>query len=437
MREGLDQLALMKLRLLTVLGVLLLLAPPASAHPLGLPAFAQVVASADDEVTVRWNAAPDDVAALARAAGVAVASGQVLTRDQDKAFAGSDRLRAQVRAGLQVRQDGIDCPGELTAATSVVEQGITVTFECSGAVRRIRVRIALLHDVDGRYRTLTAIAGPGGVDRRMFTSSAPEHDVDVDPTKTLTPGATQTSEDVRGAFGGSLPLERRFVTALDASPGVLGFALALLIAFAVGAVHALAPGHGKAIGAAYLVGDRGRPRDALVLGLTVALMHSGSVLVLGLALYSAARQPDAARLTTAISLASGVLLTAIGGWLLARRLREPQGHSHPHVVPAKPLSREGLVALGAAGGLLPSPSALLLLLTALAVGRVGAGLALIAAFSAGLALTLTAVGMAVLRGRDVAHDRGGRLHDWAHRAPLVGAWIVLVLGLTIVARALL
>jgi ABC-type nickel/cobalt efflux system permease component RcnA len=367
---------------------------------------------------------------------VDVPAGQVLTREQDRAFAGSSGLREQVREGLQVRQDGRACPGELAPAGSVVTEGLTMRFRCPEPVSGIRLRIALLHDVDGRYRTLTAIAGPGEVDRRMFTSAVPEHDVEVDPTKSLLPGGAQSTEDVRGAFGGSLPFERRFVTALDTSPGVLGFGLALLVAFVVGAAHALAPGHGKAIGAAYLVGDRGRPRDAVVLGVTVALMHTGSVIVLGLALWSAARQPDAARLTTGITLASGVLLTAIGGWLLTRRLREPRAHAHPHVVPDKPLSREGLIALGAAGGLLPSPSALLLLLTALAVGRVEAGLALIAAFSAGLALTLTVVGLAVLRGRDVAHDRGGRLHDWAHRAPTLGAAVVLGLGLTIVVRAL-
>jgi ABC-type nickel/cobalt efflux system permease component RcnA len=97
-----------------------------------------------------------------------------------------------------------------------------------------------------------------------------------------------------------------------------------------------------------------------------------------------------------------------------------------------------LVALGAAGGLLPSPSALLVLLTGLAVGRVGYALGLIAAFSVGLAATLTGVGVAVLRGRDVAHDRAGaRWHGLIHRAPMVGATAVLVLGLGIATRAAL
>jgi ABC-type nickel/cobalt efflux system permease component RcnA len=271
------------------------------------------------------------------------------------------------------------------------------------------------------------------------------HDVVVDPAASgaLTPDTVAPADDVRGAFGGSLPLERRFVTALDSSPGVAGYLLALLVAFGVGAVHALAPGHGKAVGAAYLVGERARVRDAAVLGTTVAVMHTGSVLALGLALWSATRRPDAARLTATIGLVTGVVVAALGAWLLVRRLRErvaPHAaeHGHTHAVARTPLSREGLVALGAAGGLLPSPSALLVLLTALSVGRVAYGLGLIAAFSAGLAVTLTVVGVAVLRGRDVAHDRAGaRLHGFVHRAPLVGASVVLALGLAIATRAAL
>jgi len=94
------------------------------------------------------------------------------------------------------------------------------------------------------------------------------------------------------------------------------------------------------------------------------------------------------------------------------------------------------VALGVAGGLLPSPSALLVLLTALSVGRLAYGLGLIAAFSAGLALTLTAVGVAILSGRDVLHVRAGeRLHRLVHGAPLVGASLVLLFGVLVAGRA--
>jgi ABC-type nickel/cobalt efflux system permease component RcnA len=433
-------------RVLVAAAVAAVLAPgPAQAHPLGLPAFAQVVASAPDEVTVRWNAAPDDVAALARSLGQQVPRGRVLTRAEDDRLAGSPELAARVAADVVVRQDGRACTATFVPPGSVVTEGITTRHRCPARVGRVRLRIALLHDVDGRYRTLAAIAGPGGVAREMFTSTTPEHDVVVDPAASgaLTPDTAAPADDVRGAFGGSLPLERRFVTALDSSPGVAGYLLALLVAFGVGAVHALAPGHGKAIGAAYMVGELGRVRDAAVLGTTVAVMHTGSVLALGLALWSATRRPDAARLTATIGLVTGVVFAALGAWLLVRRWRERAAphaaeNGHTHAVPRAPLSREGLVALGAAGGLLPSPSALLVLLTALAVGRVAYGLGLIVAFSAGLAATLTAVGIAVLRGGDVAHDRAGaRLHGLVHRAPLLGAVVVLVLGLAIATRAAL
>ena len=418
-------------------------AQPAAAHPLGLPAFAQIVASAPDEVTITWNAAPDDVAALARSLGQPVPGRRVLTEEEDRRLAQSPALRERVARDVVVRQGSVPCTVTVSSPGSVVREGITARYRCPRDVERVRVRIALLHDVDARYRTFAAAAGPDGTTREMYTATSPEHDVLLDPRAagSLGPAVAAPAEDVRGAFGGSLPLERRFVTALDASPTAPGFLLALLVAFGVGAVHALAPGHGKAIGAAYLVGERGRVRDAAILGATVALMHTGSVLVLGLALWSATRRPDAARLTDSIGLVTGVVVAALGAWLLARRWRDrtsahPAGLGHTHDVPDRPVSRQGLVALGAAGGLLPSPSALLLLLTALSVGRVAYGLGLIAAFSAGLALTLTVVGMAVLRGRDVVHDRAaGRLHDLAHRAPLVGATAVLVLGLVVAVRS--
>ena len=433
-------------RVLVAAAMVAVLAPAAAeAHPLGLPAFAQVVASAPDQVTVRWNAAPDDVAALARSLGQAVPKGRVLTRAEDSRLAASPELAARVAADVVVEQDGTACAATFVPPAIVVTAGLTTTHRCPQRVGRVRLRLALLHDVDGRYRTLAAIAGPDGVAREMFTSTTPEHDVIVDPAASgaLTPERVAPADDVRGAFGGSLPLERRFVTALDSSPGLLGYLLALLVAFGVGAVHALAPGHGKAVGAAYLVGERGRVRDAAVLGSTVAVMHTGSVLALGLALWSATRRPDAARLTATIGLATGLVFASLGAWLLVRRWRERTAphaaeHGHTHVVARKPLSREGLVALGAAGGLLPSPSALLVLLTALSLGRVGYGLGLIAAFSAGLAATLTAIGIAVLRGRDVVHNRAGaRLHGLVHRAPVLGAGVVLALGVTISTRAAL
>lgn len=424
---------------LALLLVLLVPAAPAAAHPLGLPSFARISATGDT-VTILWNAAPDDVAALSRSLGLS--DGPELTREQDAALASSGELREAVERQVAVTQEGRACaPGQRRRA-SVVEEGLRLVFRCPDRVGAVRVRLELLHDVDSRYRTLGIATGPDGDSRVMFSTAESEHDLRLDPSATAPASERRQAPQVEGAFGGALPLERRFVAAVDSPPGLLGGLLALLVAFAVGALHALAPGHGKAVAAGYLIGERARVRHAVVLGSTVALMHTGSVLALGLALYGATRAPDAARLSATIGLVTGLVFASLGLWLLTRRWKtRGQAHDHQHdhshdVEPAAPQSLSGVVALGAAGGLLPSPSALLVLLTALAVGRVAYGLTLIAAFSLGLATTVTLVGVAVLRGRDVLHDRAGaRLHRLVHAAPLVGAVAVTLVGLAVAGRA--
>jgi nickel/cobalt exporter len=237
------------------------------------------------------------------------------------------------------------------------------------------------------------------------------------------------------------PLETRFVELIDVERIGLPFAVAALaVAFGVGALHALAPGHGKAIAAAYLVGVRGRARDALALGGIVAVMHSLSVLALGLALFGFT-QVRVERLRDLAALASALLVLAVGVGLTTRYARRPRRHAHVHLPEGvSPLSRRGLVLLGLSGGLLPSPSAFLVLSTALFAGRAGFGLALVAAFSLGLAATLSLVGLAVLRGRDVVQrrvPRSPRLARLAAAAPRVSALAVLVGGLWLTAAAVL
>ena len=417
----------------------------ALAHPLGLPAFAQITVTDSQQVTVAWNAAPDDVAALARSLGTDVAPGQVLTREQDAAFSASDQLLDALRGGLVVRQSGQACEAEV-AVSSLVATGAQWEFTCPQPVRDVEVSITLLTGIDDRYRTLASATTVEGPRRFMFTSTVPVHQMTLDgsagPAAPLPPPA----EDVRAAgssFGGSLLFETQFVALIDRGAGPAGLALGLLVALGVGGVHALAPGHGKAIGAAYLVGDRGRPRDAILLGTVVALMHTWSVLALGFALYRATQRPATALLSNWLQLVSGVLVAALGGWLLVRRLRERRHtHDHTHAVPdpgAHPLSWQGLVTLGAAGGLLPSPSALLVLFTALAVGRLAYGLSLIAAFSLGLGISVSVIGLAVLRGRDVLKSRftgsGGRWSAVLTVLPLAGAAIVTLLGLVVAVSA--
>lgn len=209
---------------------------------------------------------------------------------------------------------------------------------------------------------------------------------------------------------------------------------AVAAALAVGAFHALAPGHGKAVAAAYLVGGRGRRRDALLLGAIVAAMHATSVLLLGLAFGLVLRRSGSAAsadaLAPALRVASGVVVALLGAFLAWRQWRR-RGHTHHHDHPdVAPFSRRGLVLLGMSGGLLPAPSAFLVLVTTAFTGHLVFGVVLVLMFSIGMAATLTGIGLAVVRGRDALIDRVGsatqqRLIMIAAR---VGAAVVLVGG---------
>lgn len=244
------------------------------------------------------------------------------------------------------------------------------------------------------------------------------------------------------------PFEEQFVRLVDAQDlGPMVVLGSVAIAFGVGALHALAPGHGKAIVGAYLAGTRGRPRDAVALGVVVAAMHTLSVLLLGLGLFSMLRRWDGPAITQqlgpALRLAAGILVTGVGIGLAVSAHRRRMGtaghHHHSPESGVSPLSRRGLVVLGASGGLLPSPSAFLVLATALFTGRLAYGLVLVAAFSAGLATTLAAIGLAVVAGRRRLVERLD--HPWARTVaaalPWVAAAVLVLSGLVLAAQGLL
>lgn len=212
---------------------------------------------------------------------------------------------------------------------------------------------------------------------------------------------------------------------------------ALLVAVLLGAAHACAPGHGKTLTVGYLVGGRARPRDAILLGVVVAVMHSASVVLLGVSWYVlAGAAPDIEALTRWMQLAAALLVVGVGATLVRRHLRargggrHDHGHDHPDLTGSL-LNRRGLVALATSGGLLPSPTAFLVLVTGLLTGQVLLAGSLVAAFGLGMALTLGGLGLAVLRGRDVALQRlaGCRSQAWALHVPMIAAGGVLVGGL--------
>ncbi len=223
----------------------------------------------------------------------------------------------------------------------------------------------------------------------------------------------------------------------------------LLSAFAWGLLHALSPGHGKAMVAAYLVGTRGTARHALALGLTVTVTHTIGVFALGLVTLTLSQYILPEDLYPWLNLASGLLIVGVGAGVLRTRLvrarhahhhahdehhHHEHGHDHHHAPPER-ITTRGLLAMGASAGLIPCPSALVVLLGAVAQHQVALGLVLIVAFSAGLAATLVALGLAVVTasGRITRRiDATGRL---ATIAPAGSAVAIVAVGLALTARA--
>ncbi|HXH23282.1 MAG TPA: nickel transporter, partial [Dehalococcoidia bacterium] len=256
----------------------------------------------------------------------------------------------------------------------------------------------------------------------------------------------------------------RLVERQDLTPAFV--ALSLLAAMAWGATHALGPGHGKTIVGAYLVGSRGTARHALALGLAVTATHTSSVVALGLVTLYASRHAVAEDLYLWLSVASGLLVLAMGAGLFWTRLRalrrrgsaaafhhhdhhagHPHGHEAPHHHDHAPAPGwRGLLMIGVSGGLLPCPTAIVVMLGTIALDRIPFGLALIGAFSFGLAAVLTAVGLALVYARRLLEAPGLRLQPLIGRArpvvrlapavPVLSAIAILAAGLVLTGQAL-
>jgi ABC-type nickel/cobalt efflux system permease component RcnA len=219
-------------------------------------------------------------------------------------------------------------------------------------------------------------------------------------------------------------------------------ALALLLAFFWGAVHALSPGHGKSIVAAYLVGTRGTAKHAALLGLTVTVTHTVGVFALGLITLALSSFIFPEDLYPWLNLASALLVVVVGCGVLRARLRHrrmhAQGHHHHHHHGHHhhhELSMRGLLGVGISGGLIPCPTALVVLLAAISLHRVGYGLVLIVAFSLGLAAAMTGIGLLAVSAKKLA----GRLRldgRLVRALPALSAAVILVLGLVMTVRAL-
>jgi nickel/cobalt transporter (NicO) family protein len=203
-----------------------------------------------------------------------------------------------------------------------------------------------------------------------------------------------------------------------------------------GAAHALSPGHGKTIVTAYLIGKRGTARDAAALGAIVTVTHTIGVFALGLVTLALSQWIVPDTLYPWINLSAGVLVVAVGLSVLRARVAHVHHHHHDHDHDHDhPITGRSLIAVGVSGGLLPCPSALVVLLAAISLHRLAFGLVLIVAFSTGLALSITGLGLlAVFAKRTFA----GRSFDGLliRALPAVSAAVILTAGVLMTARAI-
>lgn len=235
--------------------------------------------------------------------------------------------------------------------------------------------------------------------------------------------------------------------------------LGLVVAFGLGAIHALSPGHGKTIVAAYLVGTRGTPAHAVFLGAMVTFTHTISVFLLGFVTLFLSRFVLPEKIYPVLGVISGVSIVWIGGILLYKRIRlakhlahhhahdhdhhhhhvhtQEHHHDHEHSHVPDEVSLGSLIALGASGGLVPCPSALVVLLSAIALGRVGLGLILLVAFSLGLAGVLMGIGLVVLYAKHLLPDsKQTSAHPAFRLIPVFSAAIIVCVGIVMTAASL-
>jgi ABC-type nickel/cobalt efflux system permease component RcnA len=253
----------------------------------------------------------------------------------------------------------------------------------------------------------------------------------------------------------------------------------LVAATALGAGHALTPGHGKTLMGAYLVGTRGTALHAVALGLSVTVSHTLGIVVLAAIVILFRGVLPAETFDRVAPVVSGILVLGIGTWLVADQLGQrrampgasirerPHGHDHPHHdghpgrrdrdhdpgpgrthghdvhrdlrdrSPRPSLTWRSLFVLGLAGGVIPSTNALIILLATIATGRAVYGLVLVVAFGLGMALVLGGVGLGLVLARDRLDGLPSSTHlgRVAAYAPLMAGIAVFTLGLYLTTQA--
>jgi ABC-type nickel/cobalt efflux system permease component RcnA len=454
----------MRLRLLgaaAVLAVLGPLAPAASAHPLGnfsINHLTQVRISAD-RVDAHYVL---DQAEIPTFQERGLSSAEILQRKQ-----------AEVVRALKLEVNGRSIPLRLepggTISHPLGQGGLKLTrveLELTAPVtdpQQIAIHDETFPDRVG-WKAIEILPGKGTAVRSDVYAQDPTNGLRSYPKNTLASPLDQRTATFAVAPGGGTvkapapPADYRTTTTDRSGDGLAGvfdraasgngvLVLLLLVAFGWGALHALSPGHGKAMVAAYLIGTRGTARHALGLGAIVTFTHTIGVFMLGFVTLALSQYILPEDLYPWLNLIAGLLVATVGLGVLRSRLRhvrahraharhhrEHDHHDHSHEVPDR-VTWRGLLGMGAAAGLIPCPSALVVLLGAIAQHQVGLGLVLILAFSLGLATTLTVMGLAVVYAkRALTRVRvPGRL---VTALPAASAVLIVGVGLVLTAQAI-
>ncbi len=420
-----------------------------------IPAFQAIQAMDADDDTV---ADESELQTWADARADEWLTGLALTVDGDDL----DLRVLDARAQLQPGQGGLDIlrfEGEFAA--DAPDEG-TLAYGDANFEGQIGWREITAVGQDGAALSDSSVPADSVSDAlRSYPDDLLSSPLDVrTATTSFAPGASapssgSTSEEAAGRPG----VESGPFAGLLANEGAWLMLVGVAVAVALGAWHALLPGHGKTLMAAYMVGSGARVRHAISVGAAVSVMHTASVLALGLLVLTLERTFRPESLYPWLGLASGLVALGLGAYLMVARLsawsraddpHEPDaGHAHDHdhagdhddhgpgrhthELPegASPMSPRGLMALALAGGILPAPSALLVMLGAINAHRAVYGITLVLAFSVGLAVSLIVIGMGALKAREVMVRRlsstMGRLVPVLSAAAIVGVGVFLSL----------
>lgn len=438
--------------LLGLIGLLTTALPVAAvAHPLDEYVQSTYIDPAPDRVALELNLTP----------GVLVAPQVVALIDTDGDGQISEAEGEVYANDIMLRDITLEVDSEPQSLT-LVESSFPSPLDMSAGLGTISLdlaaevpegfpddhRLSYRNDhqpVNSRYLVNAFADAAGGVEIAQQDRDELQHAIRADYT--VTPDAS-TASDVAGASAdaqassnvserGQRLVGYLYETTLSPWLLLVGLGLSALL----GGLHALTPGHGKTLVAAYLIGSHGTAKHAAALGGIVTLTHTASVIAVGLLALLASQFIVPNALVPALEVCAGLLVVVMGVRLVRTRrhsLREDEHHHHHdhHHLP-KDVRPDDLLAMGVSGGLVPCPEALGVMLIAIGLNRIALGLGLIVAFSFGLATVLIAIGVLLVRSRSRLRRLGKPGGSWQRRLPLISAVVVTLLGAGIVLKGLI